>query len=409
MSAPPTRGERPTDVRRRPRPQPEGRHRSATAPSPPTTSGAGSSPTGAPRPLRPLVGPRQGAADRARHRAGRSPLAPRSLAGLGWPVAALVVVALIGARAALRPASPGEGTLAAQGLLLSRGADLPTPGLSPEGVGALHAAVYGTVTRALDRHETLLAAGRELGLVAVLLSCVLLWRTARRIGLGDGAAAAGLLLLGLGLLTPALLPDGSALDGPALLAVPWLLLAGYLVAPGRSAPAALVAAVLATAVAALLAPDVLLLVTAAGAAAAVGRLPREIPVSGRGALAVLATVLVAGIAVLLDRRDPQPTAAAVLGVDTPGILAASGVLVVLGTLGGLGGLSGWRLHRLRTPAVGLTAAAASVALSGRIPTLLVCAPRPPSSRAASANTCSAPRELRRSAREPAPSSGPLPA
>lgn len=373
MSAPPKRGERLTAARRS-RPRPGGRDRSATSPSLPTTSGTGSPGAVTTEPSPRLVGPRQGAADRARHRAGRTPLAPRLLAGPGWPVAALVVVGLIGARAALRPARPGEGTLTAQGVLLGRGADLPAAGLSPEGVGALHATVYGTVTRALDRHETLLAAGRELVLVAVLLSCVLLWRTARRIGLGDPAGASGVLLLGLGLLTPVLLPDGSALDGPALLAVPWLLLAGYLVAPGRSAPAALVGAVLATAVAVLLAPDVLLLVAAAGVAAAVGSVPRRVPVSGRRALAVLSTVPVVGVALLLDRWDPQPTAAAVLGVGTPAVHVASGVLVALGALAGLGGLSGWRLHRLRTPAVGMTAAAASVALSGRLPTLLVCLP-----------------------------------
>jgi hypothetical protein len=251
-------------------------------------------------------------------------------------------------------------------LLLTPGAGLPVPAPSPDGVGALHAAVYGTVTRALDRHETLVAADRELALVTILLSCVLLWRTVRRVGLGDPASAAAVLLLGLGVLGLAALPAAPAVEGPGLLALPWLLLAGYLLAPGRPAPAALVTAVLAGAVAVLLAPDVLVLVTSLAAAAVIGSASlRRLPTAGRAALVTALTALVVGVALTLDRWDPQPVAATVLGADVAATLAGSGVLL------GLAGLSGWRLRRLQAPAVGVLATATSFTLTGRLPALLV--------------------------------------
>lgn len=316
-------------------------------------------------PGRPLVGPRRATTNSGRHRAGRTPLTHRQRADLGWPLMAVLVVGLLGARATVTPARLGEGELTAHGvLLLTPGAGLPVPASSPEGVGALHSAVYGTVTRALDRHETLVAVDRELALVAILLSCVLLWRTARRVGLGDPASAAAVLLLGLGVLGLAALPAAPAVDGVALLALPWLLLAGYLLAPGRPAPAAMVTAILATAVAVLLAPDVLVLVVSLAAAAVTGSaVLRRVPTAGRVALVTALTALVVGVALALDRWDPQPVAGTVL--------AGSGLLLGLVGLIALAGLSGWRLRRLRAPAVGVLATAASFILTGRLPALLV--------------------------------------
>ena len=278
---------------------------------------------------------------------------------------AVLVVGLLGAHATVTPARLGEGELTAHGvLLLTPGAGLPVPASSPDGVGALHAAVYGMVTRALDRHETLVAADRELALVTILLSCVLLWRTARRVGLGDPASAAAVLLLGLGVLGLTALPAAPAVHGVALLALPWLLLAGYLLAPGRPAPAALVAAVLASAVAVLLAPDVLVLVTSLAAAAVISSASlRQLSTAGRAALVTALTALVGGVALALDRGDPRPVAATVL--------AGSGVLLGLVGLIALARLSGWRLRGLHAPAVGVLATATSFTLTGRLPALVV--------------------------------------
>ncbi|RBY79771.1 hypothetical protein DQ238_08975 [Geodermatophilus sp. TF02-6] len=324
-------------------------------------------------PPRPLVGPRRSGATPPRHRAGRTPLAPRVRAGLLWPLLALLVVGLVGARVALGPARPGEGTLTAYAvLLLTPGVGLPVPALSPDGVGALHAAVYDTVTRALDRYATLVAADRELALVAVLLGCLLLWRTARRLGLGNPAGAAAVLLLGAGLLGRSALPAAPAVGGPALLALPWLLLAAYLLAPGRPVPAALVTALLATALAVLLAPDVLVLVVSVAAAAAAGSAGlRRVPGRVRVVLGTaLAGLLVWG-ALSLDRWAPQAAAATALGRGTTAVLAGTGTLL---GLVGLVGLGGWRLRRLRAPAVGLMATATCAALTGRPSMLLVCLP-----------------------------------
>ena len=55
-----------------------------------------------------------------------------------------------------------------------KGAGLPDPTFSPDGLGALHTAVYATLTRAFARHDTLLAAGREIVVVATV-------RTARNV------------------------------------------------------------------------------------------------------------------------------------------------------------------------------------------------------------------------------------
>ncbi len=326
-------------------------------------------------PRRPLVGPRRATPDPARHRAGRAPLASRARAGLGWPLTAVLLVGLVGVRATMAPARPGEGVLTASGVvLLTPDAGLPVPALSPDGVGAVHAAVYGTVTRALERHATLVAVDRELALVTVLLSCVLLWRTARRLGLGDPAAAVAVLLLGLGLLAPAVLLAAPAVDGPALLGLPWLLLAGCLLAPGRPAPATLAAAVLAAAVAVLLAPDVLVLVAALGATAIARRAaPRLGPVPTVGLLLVALVVLVAGTAPVLDRWDPRPTTAALLGTVPAAVLTGGCALLGLVALAGAAGLSG-RLRRLEVPAVGVLATAGAAALTGRFPLLLVCLP-----------------------------------
>ena len=169
---------------------------------------------------------------RARHRhRARHGLGADLIGRVAWPLAAVALVAVVGARAAQRAVRPDEGRLVADAFILS-GTDGATaaPALSPDGLGALHVAVYATLTRTFDRHDTLVQAGRELLLIVAICSALLLWRTARRIGLRVPAAAAAVVLAGL----PALLSAAALIDIPAQLAVPWLLLAAWLTASGQS-------------------------------------------------------------------------------------------------------------------------------------------------------------------------------
>jgi len=249
---------------------------------------------------------------------------------------------------------PGEGMLAADGFLRSIAADGPVRALSPEGVGAVHVAVYASLTGAFDRHDSLVTAGREVLLVAAVVSALLLWRTARRLGLNDAAAATAVLLAGV----PALLPPVALLDVPAALAVPWLLLAGFLTAPGRSTTTARIGAALAAAVAALLAPVVVLLVLSTGAAyAGLGRASRKVSPRTRTVAALLLAVAFLGIALLLRGWEPALATAAARGV--PGGVATAGTVAFLA----IGGLAGWRSPALRAPAIGLVATIAATLAS----------------------------------------------
>jgi hypothetical protein len=291
---------------------------------------------------------------------------PRLRAGLAWPLAALLVSVLAGLAALDRPWRSGEGTLATSGFLLLRGdAPLPAPLLSPDGVAALHTALYATLTRAFERHATLLGAGRETALAGALLAAVLLWLTARRRGLGDPASAV-VVLLGstVPLLGPVPLPDQ-----PAQYAVPWLLLTAGAVRRRTTLVGALLAAVSGV-VAVLLAPDVLLLVVAGTAAALVtgAQLPGR-RLQGRLAAALLLAPVFLGTVLLLDHWAPQPDATAALGLSRAALLGLAGLLLVLG------GAGVWALPRLRVPAVALVATtAAAVVPPARPSAVLVCLP-----------------------------------
>lgn len=237
---------------------------------------------------------------------------------------------------------PGEGTLAAEGFLRGLGgAEAPAAGLSPESVGALHLAVYDTLTRVFGRYDSLVSAGRELFLVAAVATAVLLWRTARRLGLTDPASAAAVVLAGV----PALLPPVALFDVPAALAAPWLLLTGFLTASGRPTRAARIGAVLCGALATLLAPVVALLALAAAAAALALR-----PRSRTAALLLGAALLV--VAVLLRRWEPVATAA----VGSLPVGAVTGGAVVFLAVGAL---AAWLLPAPRAPAIALVAATAA--------------------------------------------------
>ena len=291
---------------------------------------------------------------------------PAVWAALGWPLAAVAVVALVGARAAQQILRPEEGLLAAEGFLLSgTRAEAGAPALSPDGLGALHVAVYAALTRAFNRYDTLAAVGRELMLVAAIGSALLLWRTARRLGLGVPASAAAVLLAGV----PPLLSAAALIDVPAQLAVPWLLLATWLMAPGRSTVAARVVALVAAALAILLAPDVLV-IALAGAAAALctGRLLRRMAPRMRLISALLLVPVVALAALLLPRWDPRP------GVEAYGL--GNGTLLALGAAFlVVGSLAAWSLPGVRIPAVALVATTlTALLLQGRFSALIVCLP-----------------------------------
>jgi hypothetical protein len=277
-----------------------------------------------------------------------------------WPLAAIVLVALLGARAMQRAARPGEGRLAAEGFLLTATRDDPgAVPLSPDGLGALHIAVYDALTRVFDRADTLVAAGRELVLVVTVLAAFLLWRTARRLGFGHPAAAAAVLLTWVpALWFPALL------GLPAQLAIAWLLVAAWLTAGGRPSPAALGVAVLTAAVAALLAPDVLVLLLSGAVAALVTGMPRQATMARTAIGGLLLVPVVVGAVLLLPLWDPGTA-----GLGTGILLAGVAVFLVVG------GLAAWVLERLRAPALALVATTLTGLLaSARVSALIVCLP-----------------------------------
>ena len=295
---------------------------------------------------------------RARHRAARLPWTERVRVGLLWPVLALAVVGLVGARMLRGLPLPDDGALGAPGFALSRGtADLAP--LSPEGLAAVHTAVYATVTRAFERHTGLVAAERELLLVVLLLSLVLLWRTARRLGVPDAGCAVGVLAFGA---LPVLVPL-HAVASPAALAVPWLLLAAWLLTSwlrpagghgtgaaslrGRVPVAAGLLAAVAAVLAVLLAPDVLLFLVAGLAAVAADRGDP----ARRAAAAAGGVLLLTGGRALVERWAPEPADPARWGADRTGVLVTSTVLLVVGVLAAV------LVRRLRPLGVALAAAA----------------------------------------------------
>ncbi|QXG76999.1 hypothetical protein KUM42_05575 [Modestobacter sp. L9-4] len=316
-------------------------------------------------------------APRARHRAAREPWPERVRIGLLWPLFAVVVVGLVGARMLRGLPLPGDGALAAPAFAVARGTTDLAP-LSPEGLAAVHTAVYATVTRAFERHAGLVAAERELLLVVLVLSAVLLWRTARRLGVPDAGCAVGVLAFGA---VPVLVPL-HAVASPAALAVPWLLLAAWLLTSwlrpagehdaatgsllGRVPVAVGLLAAVAVVLAVLLAPDVLLLLVAGAATAAAGRGDP----ARRAAAAAGGVLLLTGGRALVQRWAPEAADPARWGADRTGVLVASGLLLAVGVLAAV------LLPRLRPLAVALAAAALlSVAPPAeRVAALLLCLP-----------------------------------
>ncbi|MGY1842177.1 hypothetical protein [Modestobacter sp. SYSU DS0875] len=318
----------------------------------------------------PPVGRRRPGTRRARH-AATSPGDRR--AAVLWPLTALAVLAAVATWRLSAPRLPDDDALAAPAAVLLRGdGDLAL--LSPEGLGALHTAVYATVTRAFARHDTLLAAERELLAVTLLVTGVLLWRTARRLGLGHAGSALAVLALAA---APAFAPL-SAVASPSWLALPWLLLAAWLLLSGRPSPAAGTTAAVATLIGVLLAPDALVLLVVGGAAGAAARTPWHRgpgpgPTGPPAALGLAVGGIVAGAVVvrlLVGAWHPQPGDPARWGAGTAG-------LVVLGVgLLAVGSLTVVRLPRLRGAGAALLAGTllGVVPPGHRLPTLLTCLP-----------------------------------
>jgi hypothetical protein len=116
------------------------------------------------------------------------------------------------------------------------------------------------------------------------------------------------------------------------------------------------------AVAALLAPDVLVLLLSGMVAALVTGVPRVTRTRTIGALLLVPVVV--GAVLLLPRWDPEA-----VGLGTGILLPSAAAFLVVG------GLAAWVLERLRTPALALVATTLAVLLpSGRVSALIVCLP-----------------------------------
>ena len=147
--------------------------------------------TGSDRDALATAGPLRTLLDRAR--AGRHSLA--------------VLAALLGAIGIVQAVNSGgapqriddEGTYTAQAYAVDRLGALAhyTYWYDHPPLGWMQIAAYAWVTRAFDRYDTSVLAGREAMLAATLASAALLWVLARRLGFSRTAAAAAVGLFGL--------------------------------------------------------------------------------------------------------------------------------------------------------------------------------------------------------------------
>jgi hypothetical protein len=300
-------------------------------------------------------------AHRARHSSG-------SAGAFRWsalaPPAAVLLAAVVSARALRATPLADDGALTAPAWDWLQGGPAPDP-LTPDGLAVVHTAGWAELTGALDRGTGLAAAGRELLWAALVLSCLLLWRVARRARLGDAGACVAVLVLGA---VPGLVLL-HAVSAPAAWAVPWMLLAAWL-ALGRRRRVVRALAPLALAPAVLLAPDVtLLLVAGAAGGLATGRLGARWSSRTRTALAALLAPVFVGLVLLLPRWDPQPDVVAPWAAgETRSVLLTAGLLAA-------GALAAWLLPRWRPPAAALAVTTlAAVAPPGRFSALVVCLP-----------------------------------
>lgn len=302
-----------------------------------------------------------GSTPRARHASG-------SGRSVRWsslaPLAAVVLAAVVSARALRSSPLADDGALTAPAWDWLQGGPAPDP-WTPDGLAVVHTAAWAQLTGTLDRGSGLAAAGRELLWAALVLSCLLLWRVARRARLGDAGACVAVLVLGA---VPGLVLV-HAVSAPAAWAVPWMLLAAWLGLGRRRRPVRALGLV-ALVPAVLLAPDVaLLLVAGTAGALATGRWGATWSARTRTVLAALLAPVFAGLVLLLPHWDPQPDVVAPWAAgETRSVLLTAGLLVT-------GALAAWLLPRWRPPAAALAVTTlAAVAPPGRFSALVVCLP-----------------------------------
>ena len=297
----------------------------------------------------------------ARHRSGRRPRGRWSLLA---PLAAVVVAGVVSARALRSSPLADDGALTAPAWDWLHGGPAPDL-LPPDGLAVAHTGAWAWVTRSSERDLGRAAAGRELLWAAVVVSCLLLWRLARRARLGDAGACVAVLVFGA---VPGLVMV-HAVSAPAAWAVPWMLVAAWLAVGRRRRPVRALGC-LALVPAVLLAPDVLLLVLAGAAGAlATGRIGRRWSPRLRTVLAGLLAPVFVGLVLLLPRWDPQPDVLAPWAAgETRSVLLTAGLLTA-------GALAAWLLPRWHPPAGALAVTTlAAIAPPGRFSALVVCLP-----------------------------------
>lgn len=316
------------------------------APDPPPACGAGEAPV--------RHGPR--------HRSRRRRRTPWS--GLA-PLVAVLVVALVSARSLRSSPLADDGALTGPAWSWLHGGPAPAL-LTPEGLATVQTAGWAWLTRAFERQDGLVPAGRELLWTTLLVSCLLLWGLARRSGLGSGPAAVAVLAFGA---VPGLVLL-HAVSSPASLAVPWLLLAALLASDRRRPRWVRVLGAACLVPAVLLAPDVAMLAVAALAGAlAAGRGGRSWSPTRRVVAAGLLAPVFVGLVLVLPAWDPQPA------IATPWAAGQTRSVVLTAALLTIGVLAAWVLPRWRPPAAALAVTTlAAVAPPGRFSALVVCLP-----------------------------------
>jgi len=180
------------------------------------------------------------------------------LVGLLAVVIAAVVHVLV-SRSLTVPSGAGEAAVGANAYGLSELGGFPVAGSLSDRLLSLHVALYGELTGATGRYDSVAGAVREFVLLAAIVGALALFTLCRQLGLSTAAALGAVLLAAV---APALVAP-QLLLGPATVATTWLLLAAVLVAAKPAAAALtwagwLAAATLIT-VATMLAPVAILL------------------------------------------------------------------------------------------------------------------------------------------------------
>ncbi|MBA3523392.1 MAG: hypothetical protein H0T85_02320, partial [Geodermatophilaceae bacterium] len=233
------------------------------------------------------------------------------------------------------------------------------PADSSDRVMAFHLAVYGVLSGATDRGNSVAGSVREFLVLAVVAGALALFLICRQLALGRFTAAAVVLAA---YAAPAVAVT-QALSPVATLGLTWFSIAGLLIAARPASPGldrlAALAGLLLLGLAAVLTPVVL--VPAAGVlttALATGVLLPRLPRAGRAVLTTLAFgALVTVTAVLLVRAGSVPTLA-----DGVPVLPDAGPFVVGATIAVVALAAAWRVLFVRPLAVGTLPLVAVVAV-----------------------------------------------